>query len=132
MGDFERVKEYLQELGFDFIHEEPDEEIVVIEDEEQGIKHLVIDCESPVLILEQFIFNLKKKPSETTLKRLLQMNRDVVHGAFAIDDSGEKVLFRDTLQLENLDLNELEGSINALSIAMAEHSEELVQFAKEQ
>ena len=132
MGDFERVKEYLQELGFDFIHEEPDEEIVVIEDEEQGIKHLVIDCESPILILEQFIFDLKKKPSETTLKRLLQMNRDVVHGAFAIDDSGEKVLFRDTLQLENLDLNELEGSINALSIAMAEHSEELVQFAKEQ
>ncbi len=132
MSGFERVKEYLQELGFDFIHEEPDEEIVVIEDEEQGIKHLVIDCESPILILEQFIFNLKKKPSETTLKRLLQMNRNVVHGAFAIDDSGEKVLFRDTLQLENLDLNELEGSINALSIAMAEHSEELVQFAKEQ
>jgi hypothetical protein len=132
MSGFERVKEYLQELGFDFIHEEPDEEVVVIEDEEQGIKHLVIDCESPILILEQFIFNLKKKPSETTLKRLLQMNRDVVHGAFAIDDSGEKVLFRDTLQLENLDLNELEGSINALSIAMAEHSEELVQFAKEQ
>ena len=132
MSGFERVKEYLQELGFDFIHEEPDEEVVVIEDEEQGIKHLVIDCESPILILEQFIFNLKKKPPETTLKRLLQMNRDVVHGAFAIDDSGEKVLFRDTLQLENLDLNELEGSINALSIAMAEHSEELVQFAKEQ
>ncbi|HBK80682.1 MAG TPA: molecular chaperone Tir, partial [Nitrospinae bacterium] len=81
MSGFERVKEYLQELGFDFIHEEPDEEVVVIEDEEQGIKHLVIDCESPILILEQFIFNLKKKPSETTLKRLLQMNRDVVHGA---------------------------------------------------
>lgn len=132
MSDFERVKEYLQELGFDFIHEEPDEEVVVIEDEEQGIKHLVIDCESPILILEQFIFDLKKKPSETTLKRLLQMNRNVVHGAFAIDDSGERVLFRDTLQLENLHLKELEGSINALSIAMAEHSEELVQFAKAQ
>ena len=60
------------------------------------------------------------------------MNRNLVHGAFAIDDSGGKVLFRDKLQLENLDLNELEGSINALSIAMAENSEELIRFAREQ
>ncbi|MEE9144607.1 MAG: YbjN domain-containing protein [Candidatus Binatia bacterium] len=129
---FEKVKGFLNEMGFDFKKDDPKDEIVVIEDEDQGISNLVIDCEYPILILEQFIFDLKGKPSENTYKRLLQMNRNLVHGAFAIDDSGNKVVFRDTLQLENLDQNELEGSINALSLAMVENSEELIKFARGQ
>ncbi len=132
MEHFEKVKNYLNELGFDCANEDPGDEIVIIENEDQGIKNLIIDCEDPILILEQFIFELKGEPSAGTYKRLLQMNRDLVHGAFAIDDSGSKVIFRDTLQLENLDLNELEGSINALSVAMAENSDELIKFAREQ
>jgi hypothetical protein len=130
MTHFEQVKAYLQELEFEITKEEPSQELVVIDDEDQGINHLVIDCEDPILILEQFIFEIKKDPEANMLKRLLQLNRTLVHGAFAIDDSGTKVLFRDTLQLENLDLNELEGSINALSVAMAENVDELISLAK--
>ena len=47
-----------------------------------------------------------------------------------MDEEGKKVIFRDTLQLENLDKNELEGSINALSIALAEYAGELIEFNK--
>jgi hypothetical protein len=130
MTHFEQVKAYLQELEFAITKEEPSQELVVIDDEDQGINHLVIDCEDPILILEQFIFEIKKAPQVNVLKRLLQLNRTLVHGAFVIDDSGTKVLFRDTLQLENLDLNELEGSINALSVAMAENVDELISLAK--
>lgn len=130
MTHFEQVKAYLQELEFAIIKEDPSQELVVIDDEDQGINHLVIDCEDPILILEQFIFEVKKDPQVNMLKRLLQLNRTLVHGAFVIDDSGTKVLFRDTLQLENLDLNELEGSINALSVAMAENVDELISLAK--
>lgn len=129
---FNKVKSYLMELGFSPVREIEEEEIVVIDDEEQGIKNLIIDCEYPIVILEQHIFELSSNPDAATLLSLLQMNRNVIHGAFVIDDSGKKVLFRDTLQLENLDLNELEGSINALSLAMAENSNELVRLAKSQ
>ncbi len=132
MEHFEKVKNYLNELGFDCANEDSGDEIVIIENEEQGINNLVVDCEDPILILEQFIFELKGEPSGGIFKRLLQMNRNLVHGAFVIDDTGSKVIFRDTLQLENLDLNELEGSINALSVAMAENSDELIKFAREQ
>ena len=58
------------------------------------------------------------------------MNRALVHGAFVIDETGERVLFRDTLQLENLDLNEIKGSIDSLSIAMVEFMDEILEFAK--
>ena len=127
MSDFEKVKGYLSDLGLSISKEEVEEQLVVVDDEAHGLKNLVIDCEAPILILEQFILTLKNT-NEGVFKRLLQMNRGLVHGAFVLDDSGERVLFRDTLQLENLDLNELEGSINALSLGLAENAAELIKF----
>ncbi len=126
---FEKVKGYLTELGFEVGSEDEAEEIIIINDESQGIKNLIIDCEHPILVLEQFIFELKKEDSEI-LKRLLQMNREMVHGSFVLEETGKHVLFRDTLQLENLDLNELEGSIKSLTLALAEFSDDLINFAK--
>ena len=129
MADFEKVKDYLLDMGFVMSHEESKEELLVIDDEERGIKNLVIDCESPILILEQVIMPMPKGSSDFC-KRLLQINRTLVHGAFVLDEEGTTLLFRDTLQLENLDRNELEGSIDALSLAMAEYGGELVSFAR--
>ena len=128
MADFEKVKEYLLEMGFTIDQEDVGEELVVVNDEERGVKHLVVDCEDPILILEQVILALPNATAET-YKRLLQINRSLVHGAFVLDDSGETLLFRDTLQVANLDQNELEGSIDALSLALAEFGGELLAFS---
>ena len=129
MVDFEKVKDFLLDMGFVMSQENPQEELIVIDDEERGIKNLVIYCESPILILEQVIMPMPQDSSDFC-KRLLQMNRTLVHGAFVLDDEGTTLLFRDTLQLENLDRNELEGSIDALSLALAEYGSELVSFAR--
>jgi hypothetical protein len=129
MADFEKVKDFLLDMGFVMSQEDPQEELIVIDDEERAIKNLVIDCESPILILEQVIMPMPQDSSDFC-KRLLQMNRTLVHGAFVLDDEGTTLLFRDTLQLENLDRNELEGSIDALSLALAEYGSELVSFAR--
>jgi hypothetical protein len=130
MSNFETVKSYLDQMGLSISSEDAAEELVVIDDPSQGLNHLVIDCEDPILILEQHLFKLRDASNAPALFRLLQLNRELVHGAFAIDDSGQHVLFRDTLQLTNLDLNELEGSIQALSLALAENANELLSIAK--
>jgi hypothetical protein len=39
------------------------------------------------------------------------------------------VLFRDTLELEHLDLNEVKGTIKALGLALAEYAAELITFS---
>ena len=127
--NLQKVKDYLDELEFSISSEDEAEELVIIDDEDKGIKNLIIDCEDPVLVLEQVIMDVPKN-TEGFFKRLLQMNRTLVHGAFVLDEEGTKVIFRDTLQLENLDKNELEGSINALSIALAEYAGELIEFSK--
>jgi hypothetical protein len=125
---FEQVKEYLDEMGITIVREDAEEHLVVVENEEDGIKNLVIDCEDPILVMEQVIMRIQSG-SEAFYKRLLQMNRELVHGAFVLDDSGEILLFRDTLQLENLDFNELEGSVQALSLALSEYGGELLEHA---
>ena len=129
MSDFEKVKDFILDMGFTISHEDPQEELVVIDDGERGINNLVIDCETPILILEQVIISMPQDSSDFC-KRLLQINRTLVHGAFVLDEEGTTLLFRDTLQIENLDRNELEGSIDALSLALAEYAGELVSFVK--
>ncbi len=124
---YEIVKQYLQEMDMAIVSEDPTEELVVVEDEENGIKNLVIDCEPPILVLEQVIMAVPSSPKEL-FKRLLQMNRNLVHGAFVLDEAAKLVLFRDTLQLENIDRNELEGSIHALSLGLSEYGAELLAF----
>jgi len=128
MADFEKVKQHLLEMGFAIDQENADEELVVVTDEERGVNHLVVDCEDPILIMEQVILPLPNATLET-YKRLLQINRSLVHGAFVLDDAGKTLLFRDTLQLANLDPNELEGSIDALTLALAEFGGELLAFS---
>ncbi len=125
---FELVKNYLYDMNVAIVSESPEEELVVIDDEENGIKSMVIDCESPIVILEQVIM---EAPAETGafFKRLLQMNRSLVHGAFVLDEDGTRIIFRDTLQLENLDRNELEASIQSLSLALSEYGTELLSFS---
>jgi len=129
MGKYDLVKQYLFEMEIPIVSEDLAEELVVVDDEDNGIKNLMIDCEDPTLVMEQIIMKVPQDPGDL-FKRLLQMNRNLVHGAFVLDENAEFILFRDTLQLENLDRNELEATIHALSLALAEYSQELLDYAK--
>jgi len=118
---FENVIEYVERLSLDIVHRDDREELIVVTNEEKGVYRMVIDCEFPILIVEQLIYEIKNDSKEHFLQ-LLKMNRNLIHGAFVIDDQEAQVIFRDTLQLENLDFNELEGTINSLSLGLAEYS----------
>ena len=52
---FDKVKGYLLDLGLTIAAEDKAEELVVVDDEENGIKSLFVDCEPPIVILEQLI-----------------------------------------------------------------------------
>lgn len=126
---FDRVKNYLIDLDYSIVYENAEEEVFVVELPEAGIQNLVIAIADPILIMEQYLFELHEGKPEV-FQKLLIKNRDIVHGAFALDESGTKVVFRDTLQLENIDLNEIEGSLNSLELLLSEYSDELIEFSK--
>lgn len=126
---FDTIKNYLIELNYNISHEDMDDGIIMIQNQSEGINNMILGIADPILIIEQYIFKINT-PNQDILKQLLQKNRDIVHGAFVLDETGEKVIFRDTLQVENLDLNELEASINSLSLLLSEFSENIIAFSK--
>ena len=128
---FDKVQNYLLDLDYNITHTDHAASLFVVNNEQAGIYNLIIDCEDPILILELFLFDLKQADA-TLLLQLLEMNREVVHGAFALDATNGKVIFRDTLQLENLDLNELQASLNAIELMLCEYSDTLIKMAKNQ
>ena len=119
MSHFEKVKDLVLELEYDIVHEDAAAGILVVNKESRGICEMILDCEDDVLIMEQMIFPVKKDNPES-YKRILQMNRSLIHGAFVLSSSDKlnAISFRDSLQLENLHRNELEESFNALTYAL--------------
>lgn len=129
MDNFNKVKEYLLNLEISIISEDTQNGVFVIQKEEDGIMNMVIAIADPIVILEQTLFEVKNESIEL-YKTILKKNRDVIHGAMVLDDDGKKIIFRDTLEIENLNQNELEASIVALSLLLSEFGEEILNFVK--
>jgi len=128
---FQKVTEFVELLDVSVERVDVEKTLFVLEDESRGISNLIVDCEDEILIIEQLIMELPVSAGADAYRRLLQMNRELVHGAFVIDEGGTKLLFRDTLQLANLDFNELDASINALSLGLASFADELIALSKD-
>lgn len=126
---FKKIEEYITRLGYAVSYQSRKDGIFCIENEADGIKNLIVGVAPPILIMEQYIFTLKTGNSEV-LKSLLQKNRDIIHGAFVLDEEGKKVIFRYTMQLEHLDINEFEGALNSLSLLLSEYYEQIIEFSK--
>lgn len=125
---FCKVKGYLNELNYSIILENESEGLLKIDKESEGIKNMVIVVDEPILIMEQLMFKVKKDDM-MMYKSLLQKNQDILHGAFILNETGDSVLFRDTLQVEHLDLNELAGSLRSLTLLMSEYANQIIKFS---
>ncbi len=125
---FNKVKEYLNELSYSIIEENEQDGLFVIDKESEGVKNMIIIVDEPILIMEQLLFKVKND-DVNMYKALLQKNQDILHGAFVMNQAGDSIIFRDTLQVENLDMNELAGSLNSLSLLMSEYADEIIKFS---
>lgn len=130
MSHFDKVKGYLMDLEVTILKEDRDREIFIVESLEDGISNLLIGIAEPIVIIEQYLFDLGQKNAADVTKQLLMKNRDIVHGAFVLDNDGKRVIFRDTLQIETLDRNELEGTLSSLSLLLSEYTDEIISFSK--
>jgi hypothetical protein len=126
---FRKIESFIAKLGYSVSYQNEQKGIFCIESETDGIKNLILGVAPPILILEQYIFTLKSDDRDI-LKSLLIKNRDIIHGAFVLDEEGKKVIFRYTMQIENLDVNELEGALNSLSLLLGEYYEQIIEFSK--
>ncbi|MDD9950410.1 MAG: molecular chaperone Tir [Zetaproteobacteria bacterium] len=127
-NNFSKVRDFLLEMEMVIHKENLEDQFFVVSDQDRGIHHMIVDCEHPILILEQVIAKipLEREDLSDIWQGFLQINRKMVHGAFALDESGTMVIFRDTLRLDDLNFGELEASVGALSMGLAEHGDKIL------
>lgn len=119
------IENYFDELELSY--QKISDGVWVLNLEDQGIDNLVINHEEPIVLFRIKLMDAPEKNREQFFKRLLELNAtDLTHGAYALEE--ENVVLVDTLQAENLDLNELSASIDALSFAAIQHYSELSSY----
>ncbi len=115
----EDLEGYLIRLDADF--EEVDDGMFLVRTENGGAP-IVVHHSDPVLVVRMKVMDL---PTDSgglgdLYETLLRLNAtDVIHGAYGIEE-GELIL-SDTLQLGNLDFEELRASLESVQLAASSH-----------
>lgn len=129
MNHFETIEAFAVRLNCSVLYRNEKSGILKIDNQSDGIHNLILGIAPPILIMEQFLFSFRQDDLRM-FKKLLQKNRDTIHGAFVINEEGDKVLFRYTMQLANLDFNEFESALNSLGLLVSEFSQEIIDFSR--
>ena len=113
----EDLESFLIRMDLDW--NEVDEGMFLIKGQSGGV---VVHLSDPVLLVRRKVMDLPNGESDLgeLYRALLELNAtDVVHGAYGIED-GELIL-TDTLELQHLDFEELQASVESLQYAAASH-----------
>jgi hypothetical protein len=119
------IEGYFEELGFSY---ENRGENVWIGKMDENDPTVAVAYAPPLLILRMKLMDIPESDNlEEFYRVLLEMNgSDLDHGAFAIE--GQNVIVVDTLQVENLDQNELQASIDSVNLAATTAYNKLSKF----
>jgi hypothetical protein len=125
MRTIEDVERYLLELNTPY--EVLGEGIYRLTDDVEDVDDIIVLCTDPLVIFSVRLMKVPSKNSEAFYRKLLELNAsELVAGAYGID--GDDVVITDTLQLENLDFNEFQASIDSLVMAIHNHYPVLREF----
>lgn len=121
-----KIEDYMLNMNLRF--EEIDENIWMIEDDMAHIDNIIVNLSDPIVIFRVKVMALPTEKKQEFYKRLLELNaNDLVHGAYAIE--GDSVVLVDTLQSENLDMNEFQSTVESIGLALMQHYEILAEYS---
>ena len=90
---------------------------------------MVVHYSPPLVVLRTKVLDVPSEEQRCTelFRRLLELNAtDLVHGAYGIEEGD--IILSDSLELENLDFNEFQASVDSMQLAVASHLESLSPF----
>jgi len=118
MTSREKIESYLLKLSLSF--EKAGHDSWIIKDSDKGIDNLLVLLAEPLVIMRINVMAVPKASREKLFELLLKLNAtDMSHGAYALD--GNNVIIIDTLEVDTMDLEEFEASIDAIGVALAQH-----------
>jgi hypothetical protein len=114
----EDLESFLIRLGAEY--DELDEGMYLVRTRTDDLP-IVFHHSPPLLLLRMKVMDLPEEKGNAALYRaLLELNAtDVVHGAYGLED-GELIL-SDTLELQTLDFEEVQASVESIQLAASGH-----------
>ncbi|HEU0016366.1 MAG TPA: hypothetical protein VFQ45_21985 [Longimicrobium sp.] len=98
-------------------------------EEEEGGARLVISLAPPLLVFRLKVMDVPRDGEKCTelYRILLEANaNELVHAAYGLEE--EDVVLTESLELENLNFNEFQATVDSFQMAMATHMEALAPF----
>jgi|SRR5262247_1040002 len=121
MATREDIEHYLIQMGHP--HETIADNIWIVRD----AASIVISYEPPLVIFRSKLMDVPQKNREAFFRLLLDLNAsEMIHGAYGIEEN--IVVLIDTLQSQNLDLNEFQATLDALLLAITQDYQKLKSF----
>jgi hypothetical protein len=123
----EKVERFLVDLGLSY--NEQGENIWIVYGEEKGLENFIVMVEYPLLVVRVNVMRVPDTDRCAFFEELLKLNAtDLFHGSYGLD--GDNVILIDTLEVETLDIEELQASIDAMGLALVQHYELLSRYRK--
>lgn len=91
-----------------------------------AVEQIVIKFQPPVLVARVNVMDAPAEHREECYQTLLELNTEMMHGAYGLE--GGKIVLTDALQLENLDFNEFQATIDDITLAVADHYSRLAKY----
>lgn len=96
---------------------------------ENGETPVVISHAPPLLVFRMKVLDVPRDGGKCTqlYRRLLEANAsEMVHAAYGLEE--DDVILTESLEIENLDFNEFQATIDSFGMAMATQMESLAAF----
>jgi len=118
MSPREKIESYLVRLGLSYQEASPG--TWVVSDAARGVHNLIVALVDSHIMLRMNVMEVPARGREKLFEELLRLNAaDLVHGAYGIE--GRSVILIDTLDAEGIGLEEFEGTLDAIGLAVAQH-----------
>lgn len=128
MRTIKDVEAYLGRMSRSFtaVDEQPGTFVVVAS---HGIPPLAVRVDPPLVVVRAHVGDVGAGDHSALYRKLLQLNaKSLVHASYGLDD--DRIVLSAALELENLDFNELEATLDEIEMALAQQVPELAQLAR--
>jgi hypothetical protein len=87
----------------------------------EGMPPVAVRVDPPLVVLRTHIGDLKANADPIPLfRKLLELNAgELVHASYGLQQ--DHIVLSNALELENLDFNELQATLDEIDVALAEH-----------
>jgi hypothetical protein len=113
-----RIERYL--IDMKYTYRQIEQNLWLIDDEEHGLCDVAVAVADPLVIVRVVVMDAPKENPLEFYTKLLELNaRELVHGAYALEDG--RIVLIDTLEYDTMDYREFRATLDAFSLALSQH-----------